>query len=101
VSHTPGPWEFRHLSGAQYSMIAGKDSVVAGIPNTDTYAPDDLPMILANGKLVAAAPTMLEALEAVAYWMSDAQIPCCFPRQTVLDAIDKAKVVPTVRKATE
>lgn len=41
--------------------------------------------------LMAAAPEMLKALEAVAYWMSDAQIPCCFPRQAVLDAIEAAK----------
>ena len=65
MNHTPGPWEFRYLSGAQYSMVAGKDSVVAGIPNTDSYAPDDLPTILANGRLVAAAPALLAVAQFV------------------------------------
>lgn len=44
-----------------------------------------------DARLIAAAPELLAALKSVAYWMSDAVIPCCFPRQTILDAIDKAE----------
>lgn len=51
----------------------------------------------ANARLIAAAPTMLEALEAIVHWMSDANIPCCFPRNAVLQAIETAKTPESVR----
>lgn len=79
---TPGPWEY-----FQGAICFGKpdERMVLCTPHLHQGTPE------ADCILMAAAPELLEALEAVMYWASDAKIPCCFPRQMVLDAIAKAK----------
>lgn len=42
-------------------------------------------------KMIAASYNMYEALEAIQHWSSDARIPCCFPRNLLDKALDKAK----------
>lgn len=78
---TPGPWEY--FQGA--ICVGGPDvrRVLFHMPDTRAT--------MADARLVAAAPDMLEVLEAIAYWMTDAKLPCCFPAGLVHAAIAKAK----------
>lgn len=113
MNHTPGPWCVGHIReqrvdkrlGPMWELPvhvgegANRGNTLAivyiGGPGAITNSKD---AVEANGHLIAAAPLMLEALKSVAYWLSDANLPCCFPRQLVFDAIDsaenKAKVAP-------
>ncbi|HHH9284738.1 TPA: hypothetical protein ACP31N_001069 [Pseudomonas aeruginosa] len=61
-SYTPGPWEQRNNS----VFSGGKcicSNVNAASPTTQNIA-EDVAMSIANAKLMAAAPELLEALEA-------------------------------------
>ncbi len=60
-SYTPGPWEQRNnrvLSGGKCICT----NVNAASPTTQNIA-EDVAMSIANAKLIAAAPDMLEALQ--------------------------------------
>lgn len=64
VSHTPGPWEIRYGSGIDMKIIAedfGKVCEIEG-PNTIEAMDEYEAEFVANAKLIAAAPDMLEAL---------------------------------------
>lgn len=90
MKHTPGPWEVIAI-GKRRVISSGHGWLVEtpkrGEPETELQAKQ----LEADYGLMAAAPELLDALKAVAHWMSDAVIPCCFPRQTILDAIAKAE----------
>lgn len=61
-SYTPGPWEQRNnrvFSGGKCIC----SNVNAASPTTQNIA-EDVAMSIANAKLMAAAPELLEALEA-------------------------------------
>lgn len=67
-AHTPGPWKVvgessDHECGYGVSSVGTRDEGVFRICNTDM---DELemPEQLANARLIAAAPDMLEALKA-------------------------------------
>ena len=66
MAHTPGPWELDELSlrGNSYTAISGEDwielaTVVTRMKSSDEYSPEGL----ANARLIAAAPELLEALQ--------------------------------------
>ncbi|RUJ61429.1 hypothetical protein IPC331_07620 [Pseudomonas aeruginosa] len=62
-SYTPGPWEQRNnrvFSGGKCIC----SNVNAASPTTQNIA-DDVAMSIANAKLIAAAPELLEALVAL------------------------------------
>lgn len=97
MTHQPtrGPWELSDKSpflviGFEPRLYPDQErcTVARVDPNGDKL-PEEISK--ANARLIAASPELLDALKAVAYWMSDAVIPCCFPRQTILDAIAKAE----------
>lgn len=115
MKYTPGPWQWAYSGGSFYLRTVGRGLLTVmdfvrmgmqqGQPRFAKWEGEDrgrLGGIMHKAEdlgelhehpdalLIAAAPELLGALEAVAHWMSDAQIPCCFPRQTVLDAIDRA-----------
>ena len=69
TTHTPGPWEvMRHGAGETDDMTIREDKTggqyVALVQVFED--PDFAPRARANARLIAAAPTMLEALERLA-----------------------------------
>ena len=62
--HTPGPWEVRLSMGSQSIAydISSDDGRVCSSPRWATPREDEA---LANARLIAAAPDLLEALEAI------------------------------------
>ncbi|SRR6266446_4111365 len=62
VAHTPGPWELIALSDRLYVQSKGQ-SLIADVGGTKIM--DLIPTPLANARLIAAAPEMLEALEEI------------------------------------
>lgn len=87
MSHTPGPWKMTHIAGCDWAgVVAGTECIAS------TVAPDngDIEVLLANTRLIAAAPELLEACEFAR------KAVCCDDRylavKDVLDAaIAKAK----------
>jgi len=67
VKHTPGPWEYHEELRARMSYVGDRERVVAGIPN-DTD-PKEMEVTRANARLIAAAPTLLAALERALQWI--------------------------------
>jgi hypothetical protein len=68
VSHTPGPWEFDYEAGE----VSAPNGTVVLYP---TMLPDETEEV-ANGHLVAAAPDLLAACEALmGYFKSGNDIP--------------------------
>jgi hypothetical protein len=81
AAHTPGPWHTEPLQwdhGASIAICSKQQGVLAIIPPLndaeDAATAGHDPHDIANGQLMAAAPEMLEALEAqeMAEWDADA-----------------------------
>lgn len=91
MEHTKGEW----VGGAEMKrpdcMVLTKD----GVPVAEVACTTGTPKNPADLKLIIAAPKMLESLESVAYWLSDANNPCCFPRNALFAGIEAAKLTPT------
>ena len=68
--HTPGPWIVGPVDDTLVSHIAadGKRYEIAAIDG-DYNHPDTWPIMEANARLIAAAPALLEALEACYPWL--------------------------------
>lgn len=67
MTHTPGPWTFSEEVGGSYPIYPdGKflDPWIGEAKGTHV-GPDDHDEILANARLMAAAPELLEVLKAV------------------------------------
>ena len=61
AKHTPGPWRFAWGGGHALVFDAKGGPTIAGVPfNCD----DDIPLVEANARLIAAAPELLEALQS-------------------------------------
>lgn len=91
--HTPGPWELRrerHLGKTDHVVKIGTASVYynRGIGQTEETA-------VANGKLIASAPELLEALEECVQRMEQVQkmtdYPLAWPTIKARSAIAKAR----------
>jgi hypothetical protein len=64
MSHTPGPWAYENYDGTVHVFIDNE----GGTPSICKLVGNDKD---ANARLIAAAPEMLEALEAIdSYWSS-------------------------------
>ena len=61
TKHTPGPWRYNIETGYRKIDVvtAENANLIAELPFSGSMAPE------ANARLIAAAPDMLEALEAV------------------------------------
>lgn len=76
MSHTPGPWDFDFVSGMKdgyatllwYFVKRDGDnvSIAADIVDPITCKPSE-----ANARLIAAAPELLEALQAIVKSLAD------------------------------
>ena len=62
---TPGPWELCPRFGGNENAISivGDDSIIATIWDRDAHGKER--PVSANARLIAAAPDLLEALEAI------------------------------------
>ena len=58
--HTPGPWRVDPESEEAYDIMAGERRIVAQVLTQR----DDATVATVNARLIAAAPELLEALEA-------------------------------------
>lgn len=58
--HTPGPWHY----DARHALIMSNRAPIAKVFGTPTDTDEEV----SNGRLLAAAPDLLEALEARAEW---------------------------------
>ncbi len=61
-NHTPGPWDFEAEPG--YGVYVGNDDGNVAEVLCDQVRITD-PIAIANARLIAAAPDLLEALEAL------------------------------------
>lgn len=59
AKHTPEPWEYVEEPLAAFSMVTGREFIVAGIPNAE----DDIEETRANACLITTAPKMLQILK--------------------------------------
>lgn len=68
VAHTPGPWTFEVHDGAKSSAMYAKDDricePVCVIPHDD-ITEEGYEVVLANARLIAAAPDLLAACKAL------------------------------------
>jgi hypothetical protein len=87
--HTPGPWKVDKVDNAHCYIIAKNGTLLAKVWLEDNDFNN------ANAHLVAAAPDMLEALEAaLSYWDQDRasqQIRLADVERILKSAIAKAK----------
>ncbi len=75
-THTPGPWTVRHLTGFPLMIATQPDADGFGEPIADTSRHMLPAEALANARLIAAAPDLLEALKWAlehAEWSNDTE----------------------------
>jgi len=69
--HTPGPWRVRNCQTAVLVDVVrnGEAMLIALVADNDSRGDTETERKMNNAQLIAAAPQMLEALEACAdYW---------------------------------
>jgi hypothetical protein len=77
-THTQGPWQIQF-----WNITNGDDSIGELFSLWDEYGEDREAERLANARLIAAAPEMLEALESLAIGLSPASVE--LQRETLAD----------------
>lgn len=68
TKHTPGPWSFSPFGDADFEVCDHKSQAICDI--LDNGNPDDSKRhdaLLANARLIAAAPEMLRLLKDISY----------------------------------
>src|SRR5262245_21822561 len=104
MTHTPGPWitgkqNIAVLDGCRVNRvpISGSGQAIAGVWN-GSVGKGDVSNGDANARLIAAAPELLEALQAVIrsrHWSID------FERNRTHESLDlRRKVIAAIDKAT-
>lgn len=90
--HTPGPWKCSPLDRKQTYVV----NEAKALPQQAVYSTDE---VLANARLIAAAPELLEALKlAVAYFECHANTAGEIKtRDLMIDVISKATSQPKTR----
>jgi hypothetical protein len=61
-AHTKGPWGFAWGGGHALIIPSDGGATIAGVPYSDDH---EIPKAEANARLIAAAPDLLEALNAI------------------------------------
>lgn len=79
MKHTPGPWEWKAVSGYDYG------STSYWVPKVCTNIDTEV-----NARLIAAAPEMLDTLQAVEFLLYDLGQQSTDEYQQVIAAITKA-----------
>ncbi len=65
AKHTPGPWKASPVSGIVGSLISCERGNVAAVMPQGTPQRFDIEQTVANARLIAAAPELLEALKRI------------------------------------
>ena len=99
MKHTPGPWTFHENGDGSFAILGDKLSDkeyrwVVGFFQNGEFSTEKQ---IANAKLIAAAPEMLEALQAANNYFVDLQNKCALtnPDERAWKLISKA-----IEKAT-
>lgn len=89
--HTPGPWAVTSSTGDIHSQARNGENWVCQGPNPHAPSSPSYDEIVANARLIAAAPCLLEALISLAEIVDD-QLGGDFPEplQAARAAIKKA-----------
>lgn len=66
AKHTPGPWAYDQAGGEVYYADGDVEPVIAGIEQDGTSEEQ----ADADGRLIAAAPDLLDACERAEWWLS-------------------------------
>lgn len=97
IEHTPGPWEIGDASkGESPRMVYCDDSLGSRVADCST-AGHGIPTAaeIANARLIAAAPEMLEALKLAQQWLGNfapvVTIEGQKPLPVIYAAIEKAE----------
>ena len=61
TKHTPGPWHYEHIGQDGWGISSNNLEGIAIVPHSLNMTHDE-----ANARLIAAAPDLLQALEAIA-----------------------------------
>lgn len=101
--HTPGPWKIANSPAPDqgewhYWSVVGERGVITSIGAAQQRGPIDMDSNRANAKLIAAAPDLLDALEAIIDDMGDDGLCTCeHNKRKAVDAYEKAtgRRVPT------
>ena len=98
TKHTPGPWVVvgepnQYLVGSPCHEETGNRRIVCRVSGQLSVQSEE-----ANARLIAAAPSMLEALRVIAEW-DPAASPSEPGGMSIMDAIDIAQAA--IRKAEE
>lgn len=96
-SHTPGPWVSRN------NMVFGGKKCICSNVNAASPTPqniaEDVAMSIANARLMAAAPELLEALQGMIEVYGGQYNDDCLPKSsTELELIQQARAA--IAKAT-
>ncbi len=101
MKHTPGPWTIeKHRApngGNYYRVLAQDERIVAQVIGNGAIEYHN------DARLIAAAPELLEALQAVRLGFVDGSIKWAKPRQADTDPYHPANVLMTaaIAKATQ
>lgn len=93
--HTPGPWYLRQSDNATV-FIEHSDCHLDAVGNTDNricVMPVEITSkhnSLNNGRLIAAAPELLESLKEILYYIGDRKVATHGAMHRARDAIAKA-----------
>lgn len=99
MSHTPGPWDMQPSSdGAHSKRIFANGSYLATVGGSDQSWPE----LVANARLIAAAPEMYAALERVLATIENAdEWWIDYPNKGGFDAIEIADVLAKAKGETD
>ena len=79
--HTPAPWKLRRAESSlehDFILHAGPHIIAWSVPRADRSNTRKKSEHIANAKLIAAAPVLLEALKAVMAQTNSAELAAAF-----------------------
>ena len=90
--HTPGPWKLRraeHSLEHDFILHAGPHIIAWSVPRADRNNTRKKGEHIANAKLIAAAPVLLEALQVIAAGNTDTDVMVDIARAAIAKATGK------------
>lgn len=84
--HTPGPWSFYTEPQPNGCPVVGSKGLLVCMLGHSVRMPDQKETALANARLIAAAPELLEACQTFSEWLRREEAG--FPAETRFDTPD-------------
>jgi hypothetical protein len=86
TNHTPGPWEVKRLVSSPFHVwVKAADYTVVCVGQSRTR--DNCESVMADARLIAAAPDLLEALVVAMDWLGDKGVTADHPEMRKLMAV--------------